>query len=127
MPIRELLPEIIEIRRASETCSQFVFGDDQYYVDEVYRKLIRDGNYRIMRGVPPQIEGDIVFYGSPLGKISHVARVDKSGLLVSKFHRDPRVYCHELWGAPIPLFAVEYDMFHLFRRIPINTSASSNP
>lgn len=128
MPIPEFLPEIVETRGTEETCSQFVFGAGQYYVDEAYRELISGGGYRSVRGrgAFPQIEGDIVFYGSPLGEIGHVAKVDRDGLLVSKFCGNPNVYRHEVWGDPIP-FEVKFEMFHLFRRRTIDIPSSSNP
>jgi hypothetical protein len=118
MPVPENLPEIVGVRDRGETCSQFVFGEGQYYVDEAFRRLVSIGCYQLIRGrgVFSPAEEDIVFYGSPFGNVSHVGRIDNDGLVVSKFDGDPKVYRHEIWGNPIPL-SPNFARFHLFRKI----------
>jgi hypothetical protein len=44
-------------------------------------------------GNPPQL-GDVVFYFDEMDFPTHVGQIGSDGLVISKFHNDPKVYKH---------------------------------
>ena len=112
----ETLVTLKELRDPGETCSQYVFGKDSYYVNEAFDHVSKSPEYVQIADGEEKLEHDIVFYMSMKWIPTHVAQLDGTGQYVSKFFKDPLVYKHGLWESPIPeTDNFQYGLF--FRKI----------
>lgn len=109
------LPLVTDQRNKNETCSQFVFGPEAIYINIAYTDFIRANLYSLLPLGALFQEGDIVFYFDYSLLPTHVAKVDSSGLIISKFDKDKLVYQHELFGNPIPR-ANNFRSFKMYRK-----------